>query len=212
MGKNIFIAIGITVAIVLLIFGLTAFSGTSQSTIPQPQTQTQNMDSHHGAKEESSQIFTSLLSKEAPDFTLQSYDGKQVNLKQLRGKKVVLFFTEGLMCYPSCWNQMAAFGKDPAFNTADTVTLNITVDRKEEWRQAVEKMPDLAKAAVLFDSDRTVSNEYGVLTLPSSMHKGQFPGHTYIILDREGIVRFVKDDPQMGMRNEELEIELEKIE
>lgn len=212
MGKNTVIAALVTIAIILLIFGLTALSGTSQNTIPQPQTQTENMDSHHGAKEESSQIFTSLLSKEAPDFTLESYDGKQVNLKQLRGKKVVLFFTEGLMCYPSCWNQMAAFGKDPAFNTADTVTFSITVDRKDEWRQAVDKMPDLAKATVLFDTDRAVSSRYGVLTLPSSMHKGQFPGHTYLILDRNGIVRFMKDDPQMGMRNDELKIELEKIE
>jgi len=210
MGRNTFFAALVTVVIVLLIFGLTAFSGTSQNTTPQPQTQ--DMDSHHDSKEAEEQIFTSLLSKEAPDFTLESYDGKQVNLKQLRGKKVVLFFTEGLMCYPSCWNQMAAFGKDPAFNAADTVTLNITVDKKDEWRQAVNRMPDLTKTTVLFDSNRVVSNEYGVLTLPSSMHKGQFPGHTYVILDRNGIVRFIKDDPQMAIRNDELKEKLQIIE
>lgn len=211
MKKNIFIAVGITVLIVLFILGLTALSGKSQNSSLQNQVQSQNMNDHHGSQVANEQAFTSHLGKEATDFTLESYDGKQVSLKQLRGKKVVLFFTEGLMCYPSCWNQMAAFGKDPAFNTAETVTLNITIDRKDEWRQAVEKMPELGKATVLFDTNRQVSNRYGVLTLPSSMHKGQFPGHTYLIVDREGIIRFIKDDPQMGIRNEELKAELKRL-
>lgn len=107
---------------------------------------------------------------------------------------------------------MAAFAKDSAFDNSDTATLSITVDRKEDWRQAVEKMPELSRAIVLFDTNRQVSNEYGVLSLASSMHKGQFPGHTYLILDKEGMVRFVRDDPQMGIRNDELKIELEKLE
>ena len=43
------------------------------------------------------------------------------------------------------------------------------------------------------------------------MHKGQFPGHTYLIIDKEGIVRFIKDDVQMAVRNDELKAELEKL-
>lgn len=211
MGKNMFIALGVTVLIVLFILGLTALSGTSQNSSLQNQVSSQNTNDHHGSQVANEQAFTSLLGKEATDFTLESYDGKQVNLKQLRGKKIVLFFTEGLMCYPACWNQMAAFGKDSSFNTDDTITLNITVDQKGEWKQAVEKMSDLAKTIVLFDSDRIVSSKYGVLTLPSSMHKGQFPGHTYLIIDKKGFVRFIKDDPQMAVRNEELKTELKKI-
>jgi thioredoxin-dependent peroxiredoxin len=204
----VFVA-SVTVGVVLLVWGLTAISGSTEKAPQQPQAQ--NMDNHHGSKEANEQVFSLMLGKEAPDFTLEDYDGKQINLKQLRGKKVVLFFTEGLMCYPACWNQMAAFGKDPAFNTGDVVTLNITVDKKNEWQQAVEKMPELAKASVLFDSDRKVSNTYGVLTLPSSMHRGEFPGHTYLIVDRNGIVQFIKDDPQMAIRNDELKAELKKI-
>ena len=152
-----------------------------------------------------------LLGKEAPDFTLTSYDGKKFNLKEQRGKKVVLFFTEGAMCYPSCWNQIAAFGKDSTFNREDTMVLNIMVDTKNEWKKAVDKMPELGVSTVLLDLTKNVSREYGMLSLPSSMHKGQYPGHTYLILDRDGIVRFVKDDPQMAVRNDELKAELAKL-
>ena len=169
-------------------------------------------DSHH--QEQATQDenkFNALLGKEAPNFTLESYDGKKVNLQDLRGKKVVLFFNEGVMCYPACWNQIAAFGKDNAFNSESTSTLIINPDTKNDWKTAVSKMPELAAATVLLDASKSVSREYGVLALPSSMHKGTMPGHTYLILDKDGVVRFVKDDPQMAVRNDELKTELEKI-
>jgi len=212
VNKQILAIIGIVSVIVLLVVLITSFSGENKPTDTQSQIPSSDMSGHHGPDTANEEKFQSLTGKEAPDFTLESYDGKQISLKELRGKKVVLFFTEGLMCYPSCWNQMAAFAKDSAFDNSDTATLSITVDRKEDWRQAVEKMPELSRAIVLFDTNRQVSNEYGVLSLASSMHKGQFPGHTYLILDKEGMVRFVRDDPQMGIRNDELKIELEKLE
>lgn len=212
MNKQILIAIGIVSAIVLLIFVFTSISGEDKPDETESQINSFDMNGHHGSEVANEEEFQSLIGKQAPDFTLESYDQGQVNLKKLRGKKVVLFFTEGLMCYPSCWNQMAAFAKDKAFNNSDTVTLSIAVDRKEDWRLAVEKMPELSRAIVLFDTNRQVSNKYGVLSLSSSMHKGQFPGHTYIIIDKEGIVRFIKDDPEMGVRNDELKKELERLE
>ena len=212
VNKQIAALVGVVTVIVLMIVLITSFSGKNNSSDTESQTSASDMSGHHGSEAANDNEFQSLLGKQAPDFTLESYDGKEINLKELSGKKVVIFFTEGLMCYPSCWNQMAAFGKDSAFNNSDTVTLSIAVDRKEDWRQAVEKMPELSKALVLFDTDRSVSNTYGVLTLSSSMHKGQFPGHTYLIIDKEGVVRFIKDDPEMGVRNDELKTELEKLE
>lgn len=153
----------------------------------------------------------SLLGKEAPDFTLTSYDSRKIVLSEQKGKKVILFFTEGVMCYPACWNQIAAFGKDDAFKKDDTMVLTIVVDTKNEWKGAIDKMPELGTTTVLFDTTKTVSKEYGMLFLASSMHKGQYPGHTYVILDKNGVVQFVKDDPQMAVRNDELRKELEKL-
>jgi len=211
MNKQILAIFGVVGVIVLLVFLSTSFSDKNKLTDTDSQIGSSDTSGHHGSEVTNEEKFQSLIGKQAPDFTLESYDGRQISLKDLKGKRVVLFFTEGLMCYPSCWNQMAAFGKDSVFNNKDTVTLSIAVDSKADWSQAVEKMPELLSAVVLFDTNRQVSNEYGVLSLSSSMHKGQFPGHTYLILDKEGIVRFIKDDPQMGIRNDELKSELEKL-
>lgn len=169
-----------------------------------------SMASHHGGGVTDSTAFNALLDKEAPDFTLSSFDGEQLTLSKLKGQNVLLFFNEGLMCYPACWNQIAAFGKNSDV-AKKAVVLNITVDPVAEWENAVKKMPQLKDAVVLFDSRGEVSQKYGVLTLPSSMHKGQYPGHTYVLINKEGIVKFVWDDPYMAIRNKELLTELDKL-
>ncbi|MBI4990776.1 redoxin domain-containing protein [Candidatus Gottesmanbacteria bacterium] len=186
-------------------------SVTSEATKKPEAPQTDSMDDHHKPKPSNSSVFDGLTGKQAPDFTLESYDGKKYTLKSLKGKNVILFFNEGLMCYPACWNQIAAFGSDTQFNQKNTVVLNINVDNKNDWKDALSKMPELAKATVLFDSDRAVSTAYGVMTLPSSMHRGQFPGHTYVIVDKDGIVRFARDDSQMAVRNKELLAEVDRL-
>lgn len=220
MNKTGLIAIlgtGIVLGLVLLLSnfnitvnkkGQTVVSGqTTQAT----QTQANPMADHHGGGAPvDATIFNGLVGKNSPDFSLESYDGQKITLSELKGKTVILFFNEGLMCYPGCWNQIAAFGKDTELGKK-AVLLNITVDPKNDWKQAIDKMPDLAKATVLFDTNREVSQKYGVLTLPSSMHKGQFPGHSYVIVDKEGIVKFARDDVSMAVRNTELAAELDKI-
>ena len=168
------------------------------------------VDDHHKPVAVDSAVFDNLLGKSAPDFSLESYDGKTYKLSDLKDQNVLLFFNEGLMCYPACWNQIAAFGKDKDLQEK-TLVLNITADSKDSWKQAVTKMPELSPAAVLFDTNRSVSNAYGVLKLESSMHRGQFPGHTYVLIDKQGIVRFIKDDVQMAVRNKELIAEVNKL-
>lgn len=176
-----------------------------------PQSQGGLADNHHGGGAPTdTTIFESLVGKPAPDFTLDSFDKRKIALSALKGKRVILFFNEGLMCYPACWNQIAALGKDTELQDK-SVLLSITVDPKDEWQKAIAKMPELAQATVVFDSTREVARQYGVLTLPSSMHKGQFPGHSYVIIDKEGIVRFARDDTAMAVRNKELLLELGKI-
>lgn len=146
--------------------------------------------------------FQSLLNNQAPDFKLKSYDGGEISLSDFNGKNVVLFFSEGAMCYPSCWDQIKAFQDDKKLS--DVVVLTIVVDSKTDWDGVVKKDPKLNLPNILLDSDRKVSKDYGVLKLASSMHRGQFPGHTYIIIDKEGVVRSELDDPNMGINNEKL--------
>jgi len=156
-------------------------------------------------------LFSNAVGQKAPDFTLESIEGVSVKLSDYKGKNVVLFFTEGSMCYPACWDQMSAFGNDERFNNDELVVFSITPDQRSEWQKIVQKVPKMAKAKILFDSARAVSSAYDVLSLASSMHKGSYPGHTYFIINKEGIIRYTLDDPKMAIRNDELISEIDKI-
>jgi peroxiredoxin Q/BCP len=153
----------------------------------------------------------SLIGKPAPDFSLTDHNGKTYALTDLRGKNIVLFFNEGMMCYPACWNQIASLGADDRFKGQDVVALSVVVDSKQEWDEAVSQMPELGQAAVVHDNGRTVSSKYGVLTTKSSMHYGQLPGHTYVVIDGNGVIRHVYDDPNMAIHNNQLVDELKKL-
>jgi len=163
----------------------------------------QHSDSHHTGSSApvSGAELNALIGKPLPDIQLTDMDGKTYTNESLKGKNTVLFFNEGLMCYPACWNQIAGFGGDSRFNTDDIQAFSIVVDSSNDWKRAIAKMPELAKAKTLFDVGANVSGKLGVLTLPSSMHTGSLPGHTYIVLDKAGIVRYVKDDPNMAIAN-----------
>ncbi len=172
-----------------------------------------DMAGHHAAPAKTGARFSpdTLAGKPAPDFTLKDRNGTTYALNDLRGKNVVLFFNEGLMCYPACWSQIVELGRDERFKRDDTVVLSVVVDRPKEWESAIKKMPALADATVVFDIDASVSDAYGVLTAESSMHYGQFPGHTYVLIDGQGIVQHVYDDPNMAIHNDQLVAELTKL-
>ena len=155
--------------------------------------------------------FASLVGQPAPNFALQSYDGTTVSLNSLRGKKLVLFFNEGIVCYPACWNQIAALGTDKELNNDQIATVSIVPDAKEQWLTATRRMPDLGKERILLDTSTSVSQSYGMMNLASSMHKGVKPGHTYVVVDKNGIVRYTYDDSTMGIQNKLLKQELAKI-
>lgn len=154
---------------------------------------------------------TDLVGKPAPDFTLTEANGNQVSLASYRGRTTIVFFTEGLMCYPACWNQIAALGSDKDLNNGNVATVSIVNDMPNEWQMAVKKMPELGTEKMLFDTDKKVSAAYDMLYLASSMHRGERTGHTYVIIDKDGVVRDVWDDPQMGVRNAELKEKVSKI-
>lgn len=206
----IVVSLALVAGLVVLIF---KNSGAQQPTVltANSANSTDSMDSHHPKTPADISQFSSLLGKPAPDFSLTDLNGNTYTPATLKGKNVVLFFNEGLMCYPACWNQIASFPKDNRFKEAGAEVISIVVDTSRDWQDAVNKMPDLAAATVVFDSGKTASNAFGVLNLDSSMHKGAFPGHTYVIIDKNGIVKFALDDPNMALNNDRLIEELKKL-
>jgi len=216
--KDFILPVFLAMAVIgLVVLVSSSQNGKNNSALNEPTKQTQvqgsqsTADHHGGGQQVDSTIFNNLKGKIAPNFVLEGYDGKKYMLSSLKGRNVILFFSEGLMCYPACWNQIAAFGKDQKLNNDNTIVLTIVNDKKEDWKTAIDKMPELAESIVLFDTDRSVSIAYGVLNLPSSMHKGQLAGHSYVIIDKTGVVRFTSDDEMMAVRNDVLMSEIEKF-
>jgi len=196
------IKVVIVAAVALVAGGLVLFSYRS------PRPPAQGGDSMHGgtsAQSGTSQSgLDSLVGKPAPEFSLKDRNGTVYSPESLKGKNVVLFFNEGIMCYPACWNQMVALATDNRLQTADTVAYSIVTDSPDQWQQAITKMPALGKATILFDTDKSVSKGFGMLNVSSSMHYGAYPGHSFVVVDKEGIVRFVFDDPNMGINNDKV--------
>lgn len=156
-------------------------------------------------------LFNKSVGEMAPDFSLENINGETIKLSDYRGKKVVLFFNEGSMCYPACWDQIQQFTTDERFNNDDVEVFSVVIDSKRQWDKIVSQTSGFEKAQILFDTSKSVSRAYDVLQLGSSMHPGTNPGHTYFVIDEEGVVRYVFDDPNMAVRNDLIFSELAKI-
>ncbi len=204
------IAIIITIIVVGGLVYLGA-SGKSKTTGSSATASGDSVAGHHGGASGPASTLDTLVDKPAPDFSLTDHNGKTYSLAQLKGKDVVLFFNEGVMCYPACWNQIASLGSDARLDTSDVVALSVVVDSQKEWDQAVSQMPELAQATVVHDNGGSVASKYGMLTTKSSMHYGQLPGHSYVVIDKDGIIRHVYDDPNMAIHNDALIGEIAKL-
>jgi peroxiredoxin Q/BCP len=97
--------------------------------------------------------------KPAPDFSLTTGDGSQVNLKDFKGKWVVLYF------YPKdftsgCTMEAHNFQRDLAkYNQADAVILGVSVDTAQSHKDFCAK--EGLNFKLLADPDAKVSTEYG---------------------------------------------------
>lgn len=138
-----------------------------------------------------------LISRQAPDFTLSTLDGREVTLSDFRGKKnVLLFFNEGYGCAP-CWQQAAALQEDlDAFTALDTEVFAIMVDPPDLL--AAEAMRWDVTLPILVDQDRGAAQAYDAL---GGMHADK-PNHTFVLVDKDGVVRWSEDYPSMQADNE----------
>jgi len=207
----------VVLSVVVLALGYFLIKNPSRGSTPSASTTVSsntntNPHDHGGASiPVDSEQLNSLIGKTMPDISLSDKDGKIYTTADLKGKDIVLFFNEGLMCYPACWNQMSAFGSDARFNSDKIQAISVVVDPAKDWQKAIDKMPELAKTMTMFDANANTSKQLGLLTMASSMHRGSLPGHTYIVIDKEGIVRYVFDDPNMAIANDMLAQKIEEL-
>lgn len=138
----------------------------------------------------------------APDFSLQATDGRTISLSQYKGKNVLLYFQEGVMCQP-CWKQIGTMEQNIGrFRQLDTEIVTISVDSPSTW-EPILKAEGVTTIPVLVDSDRKVSTAYGVLNLPSQMHSDR-PGHTFVLVDKDSKIAWIADYPTMRSTEQEI--------
>ena len=127
----------------------------------------------------------------APDFTLANQDGQTVSLKDLRGKKVLLF------AYPKaatsgCTKQACGFRDHlPQIDAAGAVVLGISpdpMDKLKKW-QDKESLPyDL-----LSDPEHEILEAYGAWG-EKSMYGKKYWGviRSHFVIDEEGTLADVQ--------------------
>jgi peroxiredoxin len=135
----------------------------------------------------------------APDFTLPSTGGTPVSLASLRGHRVLLAFFPAVFTRV-CNAELCNFRDDfSEFASADTVVVPISTDsieRQNEYR-AAERLP----MELLSDAGGDVSRRYGVLDeARGRSHRA------YVLVDREGIVRWAHAEEHGGFRRENAEL------
>jgi peroxiredoxin Q/BCP len=124
----------------------------------------------------------------APPFTLKSQDGAPVNLENLRGKWVVLYF------YPKdftsgCTLEAHNFQRDLAeYEKRNAMILGISVDSPESHHQFCVK--EGLSFKLLADTDYAVSKEYGTLTEVGFTHAAR---NTFLISPGGTIARVFDD-------------------
>ena len=126
----------------------------------------------------------------APDFELPSTGGESYRLSAQRGKNVLLYFHEGLACAP-CWRQVADIQKDLAgFHQAGVdEVVAISIDPLSAQAQHAQVIG--VTLPVLADQGRSVSQAYDALSY--GMMGGASPGHTFILVGPDGVIRWRAD-------------------
>jgi thioredoxin-dependent peroxiredoxin len=128
----------------------------------------------------------------APGFTLKSQEGKEVSLKDFRGKWVVLYFYPKDMT-PGCTIEAHNFQRDqPEFDKRDAVIVGVSLDTVDSHVKFCTKENLTFK--LLSDPNHVVVDKYGSLS-----HFGPLTvaARNTFLIDPKGVIRkvYVKVDP-----------------
>lgn len=135
----------------------------------------------------------------APDFSLTSNEGVQANLKEYRGKWVVLYF------YPKdftsgCTLEAQNFQRDLAkFEQVNAVILGVSVDSAESHKDFCTK--EGLRFKLLSDPDAQVSTAYGSLM---DYNGAKLSARNTFIIDPEGKIAQVFTSVKPSGHSEEV--------
>ncbi|MBL8271482.1 TlpA family protein disulfide reductase [Steroidobacter sp.] len=130
---------------------------------------------------------TALVGQAAPDFALRSWQGDNVRLSEHFGEVVLINFW-ATWCGP-CRQEMPLldeiYGK---YRRAGLVLFSVNLDEENNLDAAREMATTLRVSyPVLFDARKEVSRAYQAGTMPLT-----------VLIDREGVVRYVSEGYKVG--------------
>jgi len=115
-------------------------------------------------------------------------DGRELSSQSLRGRRTLLFFSEGVMCQ-ACFVQIRDLEDVRARLEKIGISLvSITPDSAEELRQAIDQFE--ISTPMISDEDLDMSTAFD--TLGRGMHSNT-PGHAFVLLDKTGRVVWQRD-------------------
>ena len=132
----------------------------------------------------------------APDFTLDSQEGRPVSLHEFRGKWVVLYFYPKDQT-PGCTIEAHAFQRDQAkYDALNAVVVGVSVDTVESHKEWCAK--DGMSFKMLSDANKQVVAKYGsTMTIPQAPQLGTVAARNTFIIDPSGKIEkeFIKVNP-----------------
>jgi peroxiredoxin len=123
--------------------------------------------------------------------------GQEIRSKDLAGKNVLYYLNEGVMCQ-ACLVQIQALQQHVSHLNGRRLTLvSVTNDDTSTLAQAAADYR--ITTPLIADTNRAITKSFGVLGgIPAGvgMHSDT-ANHTFVLVDRDGRVRFIKDYPKM---------------
>ncbi len=130
------------------------------------------------------------LGDKAPDFNLPSSAGKNIALKDLKGKNVILYFYPKDDT-PGCTKEACDFrDKSKLFEKENAVIFGVSFDNLKSHEKFIQKYK--LPFTLLADEDKEVAKAYGVYKLKSFMGKSYWGiERTTIWIDSQGKIKQV---------------------
>ncbi len=134
---------------------------------------------------------------QAPDFSIQSQDGKRVQLSDFRGQQNVVLYFYPKDDTPGCTKEACSFRDNIArFRELGAEILGVSVDDVESHKKFEEKYS--LNFTLLADPDKHVTELYGVKAWHGMAKRVTF------VIDKEGVIKKIFPEVNVNQHSEEV--------